>query len=38
MVGWCRGPAPAGSKDSLGRTVLAKRIEIEKEIRKEFCS
>ena len=34
----CRGPAPVGSSDSLRMMVLAKRIEIEKEIRKEFCS
>ena len=32
------GPAQVGSRDSLRMTALAKRIEIEKEIRKEFCS
>ena len=32
------GPAPVGSRDSFEKTALAKRIEIEKEIRKEFCS
>ena len=26
-----RGPAPVGSRDSLGRTALAKRIEIERD-------
>ena len=31
------GPAPVGSRDSLGRTTLAIK-RIDKEIRKEFCS
>ena len=35
---YSQSPALVGSRDSLGRTALAKRIEIEKEIRKEFCS
>ena len=35
--GLYRGPAPVGSRDSLGRTALAIK-RIDKEIRKEFCS
>ena len=31
------GPAPVGSRDSLGRTALAVK-RIDKEIMKEFCS
>ena len=31
------GPAPVGSRDSLGRTASAIK-RIDKEIRKEFCS
>ena len=36
-IGFCRGPALVGSRDSLGRTASAIK-RIDKERRKEFCS